>query len=119
MIGGKGNASASLPSSREALQDGNAQPITFTFSETGAVSLRAFVVPSDSYFKKWGPSDIPTGIRASPQPSNSTSATPSGAARGTPGEHLAQPRPRRGLRSVSGVEARRGTLGRRSLSKPS
>ncbi|MCX5049129.1 MULTISPECIES: DUF461 domain-containing protein [unclassified Streptomyces] len=92
VIGGKGNASASLPSSREALQDGNAQQITFTFSETGAVSLRAFVVPSDSYFKKWGPSDIPTGVPAtSPKPSNSTSATPSGAASGNTPNSSATP----------------------------
>jgi len=75
VIGGKGNASASLPSSREAVQDGNAQKITFTFSQTGAVTLRAFVVPSDSYFKKWGPSEVPTGV-PSPTPSKSTTASP-------------------------------------------
>ncbi|RPF34474.1 DUF461 domain-containing protein [Streptomyces sp. TLI_185] len=77
VIGGKGNASASLPSSREAVQDGNAQKITFTFSQTGAVSLRAFVVPSDNYFKKWGPSEVPTGAPStSPTPSKSTTASP-------------------------------------------
>ena len=77
VIGGKGNASASLPSSREAVQDGNAQKITFTFSETGAVTLRAFVVPSESYFTKWGPSEVPTGTpSASPTPGKSTTASP-------------------------------------------
>ncbi|NUR03695.1 MAG: DUF461 domain-containing protein [Streptomyces sp.] len=77
VIGGQGNASASLPSSREAVQDGNAQKITFTFSETGAVTLRAFVVPSDSYFKKWGPSEVPTGVPStSPSPGKSTTASP-------------------------------------------
>ncbi|MGW1745519.1 DUF461 domain-containing protein [Streptomyces sp. NPDC002092] len=81
VIGGQGNASASLPSSREAVQDGNAQQITFTFSQTGAVSLRAFVVPSDSYFKKWGPSEVPTGVPStSPSPSKSTTASPNPSA---------------------------------------
>ncbi|MFF4506547.1 DUF461 domain-containing protein [Streptomyces sp. NPDC001401] len=77
VIGGTGNASASLASGRDAIQDGNAQKITFTFSETGAVSLRAFVVPSDSYFKKWGPSEVPTGAPAtSPTPSKSATTSP-------------------------------------------
>jgi hypothetical protein len=77
VIGGKGNASASLPSSREAVQDGNAQKVTFTFSKTGAVSLRAFVVPAGSYFTKWGPSEVPTGApSASPKPTKSTTASP-------------------------------------------
>jgi len=83
VIGGTGNASASLPSSREAVKDGDAQQITFTFSETGEVSLRAFVVPSDSYFKKWGPSEIPTGVPSSgPKPSKGAtgSPTPTGSA---------------------------------------
>jgi copper(I)-binding protein len=47
IIGGKDNASAVLAGSREAIQDGNAQKITFTFSKTGDVSLRAFVVPAE------------------------------------------------------------------------
>ena len=55
ILGGEGNASAVLPSSREAVQDGNAQKITFTFSETGDVSLRALVVPAEHFFKGWGP----------------------------------------------------------------
>ncbi|MGW2568716.1 DUF461 domain-containing protein [Streptomyces sp. NPDC001537] len=81
VIGGKGNASASLPSSREAVQDGNAQKITFTFSETGAVTLRAFVVPSESYFKKWGPSEVPTGLPStSPSPGTTASPNPSASA---------------------------------------
>ncbi|MEV6941988.1 DUF461 domain-containing protein [Streptomyces sp. NPDC051172] len=81
VIGGKGNAAASLPSSREAVQDGNAQEVTFTFSQTGAVSLRAFVVPSESYFTKWGPSEVPTGTPAtSPTPSKSTTASPNPSA---------------------------------------
>ncbi|EGX60307.1 lipoprotein [Streptomyces zinciresistens K42] len=67
-VGGKGNASASLPSSREAIQDGNAQKITFTFSKTGDVSLRAFVVPAQSYFKGWGPTEIPAVPGAGAEP---------------------------------------------------
>jgi hypothetical protein len=90
IIGGKGNASASLPSSREAVQDGNAQKVTFTFSKTGAVSLRAFVVPADSYFSKWGPSTIPSATpstTASPTKgaTGSPSSTRSGSASNTPG----------------------------------
>lgn len=77
VIGGKGNASASLASGREASQDGNAQKVTFSFSTTGDVSLRAFVVPAESYFSKWGPSAVPTATpSASPKPTKSTTASP-------------------------------------------
>jgi hypothetical protein len=90
VIGGKGNASAVLPSSREAIQDGNAQKITFTFSKTGAVSLRAFVVPAKHYFEQWGPTEVPEapgtgeGTSASPTESAATgTASPSATATGT------------------------------------
>jgi len=85
VIGGKDNASAVLPSSREAVKDGNAQKITFSFSKTGAVSLRAFVVPAESYFSKWGPSELPATPGASASPSDSTkpSKSPSGSASGS------------------------------------
>lgn len=76
VIGGKDNASAVLPSSREAVQDGNAQKITFSFSKTGDVSLRAFVVPAESYFSEWGPSEVPAAPGASASPSESESGTP-------------------------------------------
>ncbi|WP_030612281.1 copper chaperone PCu(A)C [Streptomyces achromogenes] len=79
VIGGKGNATATLPSGREAVKDGDAQKITFTFSKTGKVSLSAFVVPATSYFDKWGPAQIPSG-----KPSASASATKSGAPGTTP-----------------------------------
>ncbi|MET8559115.1 DUF461 domain-containing protein [Streptomyces flaveolus] len=78
ILGGKDNASATLPSGREAVQDGNAQKITFTFSKTGKVSLRAFVVPATSYFDKWGPSQIPSAPAAGGAP-----ASPSGSASGS------------------------------------
>ncbi|WP_053658049.1 hypothetical protein [Streptomyces sp. MMG1121] len=74
-LGGKGNASAELPSGREAVKDGNVQKITFTFSKTGDVSLGAFVVPATSYFDKWGPSTIPS---APATPTGAPGATASG-----------------------------------------
>ncbi|MEU1006199.1 MULTISPECIES: DUF461 domain-containing protein [Streptomyces] len=82
VLGGKDNATAMLPSSREAVQDGNAQKVTFTFSKTGAVSLRAFVVPAEHYFKEWGPTEVP----AAPGASSSPSASPSGSPSGSPAE---------------------------------
>ncbi|MFD1660402.1 DUF461 domain-containing protein [Streptomyces caeni] len=86
VIGGKGNASAVIESSREAIQDGNAQKITFSFSKTGDVSLRAFVVPATSYFDKWGPSSIPspTATEAgTSSPGTETTGTPTGEATST------------------------------------
>ncbi|MFJ6985298.1 MULTISPECIES: DUF461 domain-containing protein [unclassified Streptomyces] len=77
VIGGADNATATLPSSREAVQDGNAQQITFTFSKTGEISLRAFVVPSESYFTEWGPSSAPSAAE-SPAESESPAAGESG-----------------------------------------
>lgn len=87
VIGGKGNAAAVLPSSRDAIKDGNAQPITFTFSSTGDVSLRAFVVPAESYFEEWGPSKLPEAPAANPSESPNPSKSPqppSGAPSGAP-----------------------------------
>ncbi|GAA2270220.1 lipoprotein [Streptomyces ruber] len=81
VLGGEGNASAVLPSSRDAVQDGNAQEITFTFSTTGDVSLPALVVPAESYFTGWGPSEVPSASpseSAGSAESGSPSASPSG-----------------------------------------
>ncbi|GAA5046512.1 copper chaperone PCu(A)C [Streptomyces similanensis] len=76
IIGGKGNASAALSTPGGNVADGNAQKITFTFSKTGDVSLRAFVVPAESYFDKWGPSNMPAAPGAKPaSPSSSASAS--------------------------------------------
>lgn len=75
VIGGKGNASAVLPSGREAVQDGDAQAVSFDFSATGKVQLRAFVVPATGFFEGYGPA-VP------PKPTGS--ATPTGTA--TPGD---------------------------------
>ncbi|MBZ6105881.1 DUF461 domain-containing protein [Streptomyces olivaceus] len=85
ILGGKDNAAAVLPSSREAIQDGNAQKITFTLSETGEVGLRAFVVPAEGYFTGWGPSEVPSAPGASAEPSGDASGEPAdGEASGTP-----------------------------------
>ncbi|MEU6538139.1 copper chaperone PCu(A)C [Streptomyces sp. NPDC047000] len=89
VLGGAGNASAALKSPGANVADGNAQKVTFTFSETGAVSLRAFVVPAESYFTKWGPSSIPTpsasaSAAASPSGSPSGSASPAAGASSSP-----------------------------------
>ncbi|MGA5794257.1 DUF461 domain-containing protein [Streptomyces cellulosae] len=89
ILGGEGNASAVLPSSREAVQDGNAQKITFTFSETGDVSLRALVVPAEHFFKGWGPSEAPAA-GASTSPSAGASGKPADEARGE-GEQAGEP----------------------------
>ncbi|MFE9093055.1 DUF461 domain-containing protein [Streptomyces sp. NPDC007264] len=86
VIGGKGNASAVIQSSREAVQDGNAQKITFSFSKAGDVSLRAFVVPAEGYFDQWGPSNIPSPTAtetAASSPSTETTGTPTGKATST------------------------------------
>ncbi|MGA5522090.1 DUF461 domain-containing protein [Streptomyces pseudogriseolus] len=81
ILGGEGNASATLPSSREAVQDGNAQKITFTFSETGDVSLRAIVFPAEHFFESWGPSEAPAA-GASSSPSADASGEPADEATG-------------------------------------
>ncbi|MFF2654538.1 DUF461 domain-containing protein [Streptomyces sp. NPDC058045] len=59
MFGGKGNASAVLPEGHEAVRAGDAQALTFTFSKTGEVKMTGFVVPANSYFTEWGPSELP------------------------------------------------------------
>ncbi|UFR03753.1 DUF461 domain-containing protein [Streptomyces sp. Go40/10] len=82
VIGGKDNASASLPSGGEAVKNGNVQKLTFTLSKTGAVSLNAYVVPATSYFDKWGPSQIPSASASAggaPGATASGSASPSGS----------------------------------------
>ncbi|MFG3101447.1 DUF461 domain-containing protein [Streptomyces sp. NPDC048182] len=87
-LGGKDNAAAVLPSSRMAVNDGNAQRITFSFSETGDVSLRAFVVPAESYFSSWGPSETPAAPGAgAPKPSGKPSEEPSGQPSDKPSEN--------------------------------
>ncbi|QHC26017.1 DUF461 domain-containing protein [Streptomyces sp. GS7] len=73
VLGGQGNPSAVLESGREAVQDGNLQPLTFDFSATGQVTIKAFVTPAKNYFESYGTS-------VSPQPSTSASGKPSESA---------------------------------------
>ncbi|MFI5525903.1 DUF461 domain-containing protein [Streptomyces platensis] len=80
VIGGEGNPSAVLASGREAVQDGNAQPLTFKFSSTGQVRINAYVVPAKNYFEGYGPSQVPS---ASGSPSPSGSGKPSGKPSGS------------------------------------
>lgn len=77
VIGGAGNASAVVADGREAAQAGGVQDVVFTFSETGDVKMKAFVVPADGYFKGYGPS-------APPKPAEKPAATPSGTPTGSP-----------------------------------
>ncbi|MEV8033115.1 DUF461 domain-containing protein [Streptomyces sp. NPDC086182] len=83
VLGGKGNASAALSSPSQTVLNGSVQKVTFAFSKTGDVSLSAFVVPAESYFSKWGPSDIPAAPTASATPAT-PAASPSGSATGSP-----------------------------------
>lgn len=83
ILGGEGNAAAVLPTSREAVRDGNAQKVTFTFSKTGDVSLRAIVFPADHFFEEWGPTEAAAAPGASTEPSTESSDEP---ADGTTGE---------------------------------
>ncbi|MCX5200383.1 copper chaperone PCu(A)C [Streptomyces sp. NBC_00237] len=80
IIGGKGNASAVVENGREAAKNGNAQPVTFSFSETGDVTLRAFVVPAVGHFEGFGPDKVP----ATPAATTSPTGSPTGSATGTP-----------------------------------
>ncbi|CAM5440714.1 lipoprotein [Streptomyces tanashiensis] len=76
VIGGEGNASALIENGAQALRDGDAQQVVFKLSKTGDVGLSAFVVPSKSYFKDFGPSIVPAPPEATP----SATASPSGEA---------------------------------------
>ncbi|MFF2778998.1 DUF461 domain-containing protein [Streptomyces sp. NPDC058052] len=66
VIGGAGNASATIENGHEAVKNGDAQDVVFKLSETGDVSLEAFVVPSTSYFEEFGPTEVPLPPNASP-----------------------------------------------------
>ncbi|MFI0983362.1 DUF461 domain-containing protein [Streptomyces sp. NPDC021093] len=87
VIGGKDNASAVVADGRESAQNGNAQPVTFSFSETGNVTLRAFVVPAVGHFEGYGPEKVPaapSGTPTAPATGN-PAGTPTGATTGAPG----------------------------------
>ncbi|MFF8380776.1 DUF461 domain-containing protein [Streptomyces sp. NPDC015661] len=80
VIGGEGNASALIENGSEAARDGDAQKVVFKLSKTGDVGLSAFVVPSKSYFKEYGPTVVP-GLPAEAASASPTASTsPSGEA---------------------------------------
>ncbi|WP_405615628.1 DUF461 domain-containing protein [Streptomyces sp. NBC_00076] len=81
ILGGKGNASAALNEIGASVKNGNAQKVTFTFSKTGDVNLRAFVVPAKYYFTKWGPTEMPAAPGDTTKPD---SRTEPGAGTGSP-----------------------------------
>ncbi|WP_320778840.1 DUF461 domain-containing protein [Streptomyces sp. CRN 30] len=74
VIGGQDNAAATIAGGSEAVRDGDAHKITFTFSKTGDVSLKAFVVPAESYFSEWGPSEVPTSPDETENPATSSAS---------------------------------------------
>ncbi|MFP3991626.1 DUF461 domain-containing protein [Streptomyces sp. E11-3] len=74
VIGGKGNASAVLAEGNGTAAEGNAQPITFTFSKTGDITLKSAVVPATGYFSEWGP-EAPKAPK-SPKPDASATTEP-------------------------------------------
>ncbi|WP_151774292.1 DUF461 domain-containing protein [Streptomyces abyssomicinicus] len=80
VIGGEDNATATLPVGREAVRDGDNQRMTFTFSETGAVSLDVLVLPAEHHFADWGPGAVPGTASPTAKPSVDPSGEPSGAA---------------------------------------
>ncbi|GGX63774.1 hypothetical protein GCM10010358_17740 [Streptomyces minutiscleroticus] len=86
VLGGDGNASVVLPDGSSEVTNGDVQEVTFTFSKTGKVVLKAFVYPAESYFSEWGPSAVPSAsASASGEPSESASGEavePSGSASG-------------------------------------
>lgn len=82
ILGGAGNAAAVIENGHEATQNGNVQPLVFKLSKTGSITLGASVVPSNSYFKGFGPSSLPELPR---KPEESPEASPSGSASETPG----------------------------------
>ncbi|MFE9248509.1 DUF461 domain-containing protein [Streptomyces sp. NPDC007088] len=90
LLGGKGNASAVLPSGRESVRDGATQLVSFTLSETGSVRIAAYVVPATSYFKGWGPTEAPSPS-VSAADSSSPSASASSSASGEPGTDTGEP----------------------------
>ncbi|MEV5973727.1 DUF461 domain-containing protein [Streptomyces sp. NPDC051921] len=78
VIGGKGNASATIEGGLREAKNGDSQRVVFKLSKTGDVELGAFVVPATSYFKEYGPSELPKPPATAPTATATT--TPSGTA---------------------------------------
>ncbi|ALO09973.1 Putative lipoprotein [Streptomyces venezuelae] len=84
VIGGEGNATATIENGTAAARNGDAQKVVFKLSKTGEVGLDAFVVPATSYFTEFGPSIVPA-----PPGSETTAPAPAEGEHG--GEHGAEP----------------------------
>ncbi|WP_329622068.1 DUF461 domain-containing protein [Streptomyces sp. NBC_01255] len=82
VIGGAGNATATIENGTEAARKGDAQEVVFKLSKTGDVGLEAFVVPATSYFKEYGPSVVPAPPGSSP-----TASAPAEGEHGGEAEH--------------------------------
>ncbi|MEU1073327.1 MULTISPECIES: DUF461 domain-containing protein [unclassified Streptomyces] len=102
ILGGKDNASAVVENGKEAARNGDAQPVTFQLSKAGDVTLRAFVIPSTSYFEGYGPSELPKppaatpgapGAATSPEAGTTPGATASGKPAGKPSNTPAKGKP--------------------------
>jgi copper(I)-binding protein len=76
LLGGKGNPSVTVPDTSLALRDGDYQDVTFTFSRTGEVTVRAYVEPARGYYASYGPSESGSpSASASTSPSATTSSS--------------------------------------------
>jgi hypothetical protein len=81
LLGGRGNASASLPGTAgpDTTALGGYRTVTFKLSTTGEVKIRATVVPADDYYAPFAATP-----QATPAASASPGASASGSASGKP-----------------------------------
>lgn len=77
LLGGKGNPSATVDTTTEALRDGDVENAVFQFSTTGPVAIQVNVIPATGTYKEFGPGSLPPTTQA---PSPSATAKPSGTA---------------------------------------
>ncbi|OAR24082.1 DUF461 domain-containing protein [Streptomyces sp. ERV7] len=96
IIGGKDNASAVVENGKEAAKNGDAQPVTFQLSKAGDVTLRAFVVPSTSYFEGYGPSELPKPPAATPGAPGATTSPGASTSPGAPASGKPSGKPAKG-----------------------
>ncbi|MBA0053115.1 DUF461 domain-containing protein [Streptomyces sp. AJS327] len=61
MLGGKDNAAALFADADDIkIKNGSARGLSFVFSETGEVPVRATVVPATEHYEKFGPTEAPS-----------------------------------------------------------
>jgi len=87
LLGGKGNASATLQNSQESVMNGGLQAVAFDLSDTGKVSVQAHVQPATGYYASYGPSGAPA---ASTSPAASASPSASASAGASPAKSAAK-----------------------------